>query len=80
MATINVGEDDFTVVASGAMDAEARGDLDEARALDKLARKINAALASGNSARQAARALGVSVDKVSWRDMPSVLKEATNAR
>lgn len=72
-ATINVGEDDFTAVSSAAIAAFRRGDEDEAAALDKIARKINAAL-TGVTTRRALAFTGVSPSTVSWKDMPSVLE------
>lgn len=69
---INVSEDDFTTIASAAMDALNAGNGDDARKLDKIARKINAALSTSNGSRRILRQMGGKPLPVSWRDMPSV--------
>jgi hypothetical protein len=74
---VNVGEADFQAVASAALTAKASGDMDEARALDKLARKINLALSSDHATAKMARMMGADV-KRSWRDIPSVLEPDCN--
>lgn len=73
MASINVTEKDFEAVATAAMDAEESGDMDHAKALDKVARKINAALSAQTAAR--ANPFPTYRTKTSWRDMPSTLKD-----
>lgn len=78
MATINVSEADFIAIASAAQDAQDAGDNDAATALDKIARKINAALAGADPVRRAlANASGMKLQPVRWQDMPSVLKQPT---
>lgn len=72
MAMINVGEADFDALARAAIEAERRGDIKEAHALDKIARKINLAL-STTALSPAARYMSGPRPKRSWRDMPSVL-------
>lgn len=73
MPSVNVSEADFTAVATGAMAAKDSGDMDTARSLDKLARKINLALSSDNASAKVARMMGADV-KRTWRDMPSVFE------
>ncbi len=46
---INISEADFTVLATAAMDAKAAGDMQQAQALDKIARKMNAAISNANA-------------------------------
>ena len=74
MASINISEADFCSVAGAARDARDRGDMIEARALDKIARKINAALShTAPMARLARAASGQRCSTVSWKDVPSTL-------
>jgi len=75
MATINVGEDDFLAVALAAASAKDEGDMDQARALDKIARKINASLSS--AATKQYRWLGGSTKRepLRWQDVPSTIGE-----
>lgn len=75
MPSINIGEDDFTAVAMAAMNAKSEGDMGQARALDKVARKINAAL-TAQTTRPFAYLTG-SRRPVRWQDMPSTIGEAT---
>ena len=44
MPAVEVSEKDFEAVVSAALEAQSIGDMNEARALDKLARKISTAL------------------------------------
>lgn len=74
MASINTSEADFMAVAGAARDAKDRGDMTEAKALDKIARKINAALShDAPMARLARAASGQRCSTSSWKDMPSTL-------
>ena len=74
MATINVSEQDFETIASAANAAYLNDDEEEAQKLDKIARKINAALASSNSMLRAGRSMGFGKSKsLSWEDVPSTL-------
>ena len=73
MASINISEDDFNVLAAAANDANARGDQEQADALDKIARKVNAALSKNQWATSVVRLVGVAPKPLSWRDMPSTL-------
>jgi hypothetical protein len=76
MASINVSEDDFDAVAGAAMDAKARGDMDDARRLDKIARKINAALTGATPERRStAWVAGCQRRAMRWQDMPSTIGE-----
>ena len=75
MPSINVGEEDFTTVAMAAMNAKSRGDMDEAHRLDKIARKINAALTSATTLH-ISKLSGMPRQTVRWQDMPSCLGDA----
>lgn len=77
MASINVGEADFVAVAGAARDAKAAGNMDAARVLDKVARKINAALSSSNATLVTLRRMSGLPPRaeMSWRDMPSTIDE-----
>ena len=73
MASVNVGEGDFEIVASAANSAADNGDMDEAHALDKLARKINAAISRDSAAAKLARTISGRPAVLRWQDVPSVL-------
>lgn len=73
MPSINISEDDFQKLAMAAHRAQRDGDMEDAKALDKIARKMNAALTGNNSARKLAAAWGGQSKALSWRDMPSTL-------
>ena len=73
MPSINISEADFGAVAGAALDAEAAGRMDDARALDKIARKINAALTARTTLPFAY--LTGHRKPVRWQDMPSTLRE-----
>ncbi len=75
MPSINTGEADFMAVAGAALDAKNSGNLEAAQTLDKLARKINAALSTSNPTLVALlRASGLPpLVSMTWRDMPSVI-------
>lgn len=73
MASINISEDDFGQLFNAANDALSRGDKKAAEALDKIARKMNAALSHDAPMARIARAHGGRGAPVSWRDMPSTL-------
>lgn len=72
MASINVSEDDFSALADAANEAQRRGDTDAAKALDKLARKTNAAL-TNDAAGKRRFAGGPSVGGIKWTQVPSCL-------
>ena len=72
MPSINVSEADFTTLANAAMEAKARGEMDEAHALDKIARKTNAAL-SNSGLSKARRLIGGSGKSITWEEVPSTL-------
>lgn len=70
MASISISEDDFLTLAMAAGEAKDAGDMELARKLDKMARKVNAALSSSHlSSLTAVRVTG----KPSWQDMPSLI-------
>lgn len=75
MPTINVSERDFEIVASAAIEAQARGDK-AAKDLDKLARKMNLALTQSKMSRELGHWSSILTkgrSKRTWRSMPSVL-------
>jgi hypothetical protein len=72
MPSISITDADFSTLACAAQDAQDRGDEAAAKALDRLARKMNAALSSSTAA-QAAGMFSNKSRKVSWRQMPSTL-------
>lgn len=78
MAHINVGDGDFYALATAARAAQRRGDPDLAAALDKLARKVNAALASHSPERMARKRAGLAVaPAIRWQETPSTLDPPT---
>ena len=71
MASVNISEEDFRVAFAGAHACKSVGDDDDgAKALDKLARKINAVM-SADTALKASGPLGRR-PRTNWKDMPSV--------
>lgn len=72
MPSINVSEADFAAVAGAAQDAQRRGDDAEAKALDKIARKINAALTNVTVTNSSP--FGRMSGSIKWKDMPSTLE------
>ena len=70
MAAVNVSESDFDAVASAANYADMQGDREQALALDKLARKINAALSSREARKNFPNAQR---SPFTWQDVPSTL-------
>ena len=75
MPSVNVSEKDFMEVADAARQAQARGDKEAAEILDKLARKINAALSVDHPSARIARMASGKSSVFTWRDVPSVLIE-----
>ena len=73
MAMVNVSEAEFELVASAANDAKMHEDMRRARALDKLARKMNAALAMAATQRRIGRSTDRMRARITWRDVPSTL-------
>ena len=71
MATINISEADFAAVAGAAIDAFDTGHRKQADALDKIARKINAALTNNHPAAKIALAMSGGLSKpMTWKDAP----------
>lgn len=73
MPSINISEQEFSVVASAAQDAFEKGCLDDAKALDKLARKMNAALSN----QKVTGPYGAGYTPLKWTDVESVLRGST---
>lgn len=73
MAQINISEKDFTTVADAAHEAKDSGDDESAAKLDKIARKINAALSKNAEGARICRIYGGGPPTpLTWRDVPSV--------
>jgi hypothetical protein len=70
--SISISEDDFQTLCDAANEAMARGDMEAAVALDKIARKANVALTLA-STRHIREAVGNADRKFTWEDVPSVL-------
>lgn len=73
MSSINISEADFATVASAAMNAKDKGNLSQAEALDKIARKINAALANASIPKEMRRFAGPYAVAITWEEVPSTL-------
>ena len=71
MASINISEKDFEAIAAAAWTAKAAGDEVDAAALDKIGRKMNAALSKASARRTCGPAMGGG-GPVRWQDMPSL--------
>ena len=72
MPSVNITEAEFMVVATAAIEADESGDVDTARTLDKLARKINAALTNANTPKVP----GFGHTPITWKEVPSPLDTA----
>lgn len=72
MASINVSEEDFMFAAAAAWAARRSGNECAAAGLDKLGRKINAALCRDHASAKMVRLMGGEGKSLSWRDVPSV--------
>lgn len=72
MASINISEADFETLANAADEANQKGDMAAAISLDKLARKVNAALA--NAGMNPYVLAGARKPKpITWQEVPSTL-------
>lgn len=69
MASISISAGDFNIEAIAAMTAQDEGDMGSALALDKLARRMSAALSS-----HAIKTPMVSRQSMNWKDVQSTLK------
>lgn len=76
MANISVSESDFSVLFEAANLAKDSNQLNLARALDKLARKANAALTAAKTARELPHWPGQRIPKLRWQDVPSTLERS----
>lgn len=76
MANITIGEDDFSSLFEAANLAQDTGRRTLALALDKLARKANAALSHARTGRELPRLPGRYVKKPSWQETPSTLTKS----
>jgi len=71
MPNISVSEKDFEILFNAANDAKDKGDMQQAKALDKLARKINAALSK--TCIEPPLRTG-RPHHLKWQDMPSTIE------
>jgi uncharacterized protein HemY len=71
MAAVTMTDADFIHLVSAANYAKERGDIEEADALDMIARKLNAALTVERY--RGIRWANGSATKMTWRDVPSTL-------
>ena len=69
MASITISEADFAALFIAANRANENGDTEQAKILDKIARKMDAAL----SRDKAVRLMGVEPMSLTWKDVPSTL-------
>jgi hypothetical protein len=72
MAIMNVSDADFETVARAAWAAKEQGDEAEAEELDKIARKINAALTQQQKMGRRLKGIFREVKPLRWGDVPSV--------
>lgn len=73
MATISAKKSDFDVLATAARRAKDAGCLEDARALDLLARKVNAAVTNNDFSKEYS---GIPrTTSISYKDVPSTLIE-----
>lgn len=75
MASVSMSEKDFRSVADAAQAAEKSGEIQRAIELDRIARKISAALtrAQSQDERFIARSISGKAGRMSWRDVPTLL-------
>ena len=73
MASMNISEADFAVLASATLDAEACGDMEQAHALDKLARKASAALSNAKYSGARGTGLAAGMPPLKWEQVKSLL-------
>lgn len=78
MASINISDADFGTIFTAAHAARDVGDEDQAVALDKIARKINAALTAGTPEAKIAGFMSGRRSVVRWQDMPSVFDSSAS--
>lgn len=74
MANISVSESDFSVLFEAANLAQESKRRKLALALDKLARKTNAALSTAKTNRELPRWPGQRAHKIRWQEVPSTLE------
>ena len=70
MASISVSEKSFEFIAHAAITCYQNGEIKEAKGLDKIARRINAALSNQVTNKYRLRGKGIT-----WKDVPSVLEQ-----
>lgn len=73
MANVRVSQEDFENVAIAANNADRKGDQELALALDKLARKINAALTRRENLKWTKMGPVSGQKQIGWEDVPSIL-------
>lgn len=83
MPNISISEDDYFLLADSANAALKNGDITSAEALDKLARKASSALSRQDSkglAGPSSKGRLATGRLRSWRDEPTTLINAPNAK
>lgn len=78
MGSIQVSEADFVNLSLAANRAYDAGEIQEAEALDRIARKANAALAHASGQR--ASPWPMRIKKLSWEEVPSCLPVKDTAK
>jgi hypothetical protein len=78
MPPVNLSEAGFGFLVDAALNAQDQGDMETARALDKIARKLNAALTTEKY--RGMRSFSPSTSAHTWRDVPSCLATVREAR
>jgi ATP-dependent Lon protease len=72
MASINISEQDFDTLFNAAHLAKENGDMELAKKIDKIARKINASLSNAKFSKSPFKS---SRDNLSWKEINSVFKD-----
>lgn len=70
MPAVEVSDEDFEAVAGAALEAASIGDMDEARTLDKLARKIKTALSRDQQMASVSEQLPVALLNAGKKALP----------
>lgn len=73
MALMGVAENDFELLSRCAIDAERRGAQDDAVALDRLARRVCAALTVSQSPAERLLVSGRDATARTWQEVPTLL-------
>jgi len=74
MASVNINENEFDVLANAARTIFKLGDVSAAKSIDKIARKANAAL-TNDKYRSSRVFIGALSKSLTWKDVPSTLED-----